>query len=68
MCGIGPVREPYKGRPVRALCFGATFGWGQAEADRYSGAPAVLVSNCWCGEARERRPGEVLAKAFAGAP
>jgi hypothetical protein len=67
MIRMRPVRRPQEG------CFDwcalrCKFGRSQARADRYSGAPVDSVSNCRVCEACERRPGEILVKAFAGWP
>ena len=67
MSGIVLVRKPYKGCLVRLSRFAVVCGQGLAEADRHSEAPVdVLLKHIW--KARERRLGEIPAKASVERP
>jgi hypothetical protein len=59
-----PKRVALSGGSTKVGCRGE----GRAGADRYSGAPVRFGLIAGSREARERRPGEILAKAFAGEP
>jgi hypothetical protein len=62
------VQEPWKGRFIRMPNSGDAWGRSQAEADRYSVVPVSGRQSLHVCQARERRSGEILIKAFAREP